>query len=337
MRQAATNFTLLLLLSLSLRSYGYILTQALPFNEKPQLMILNASELSSSFWIQHRNLEKITEDHVKIEANSSLTFDYNEWSNQGNAVSIKTLDKELKAFFVFSNQRRIELTSQAGLSFKFKSMTSDIRKIHILNLNSEPQTVEILLDNKISIKKITSNYYDTISFEISDSQNIEIKSSGRISVISEDSSGYIAAEKQTLTFTENELPKQGHFFLVSSDSLQDSFVVHLTNEELIKEAQQAAKMKSSKILVADIISNLQIWNRAFTGNNSTPWSWSVEKVHSFSDIAHISCDGSASLVEERLLSWLIFGRICFWKSHVIKELSIEEVLSGVINNTPSTK
>ncbi len=67
----------------------------------------------------------------------------------------------------------------------------------------------------------------------------------------------------------------------------------------------------------------------FFQKDKSPYSWSVNRVDAFADFAHIDCDGSPDITEERLMQKLNEGgRICFWRYRVVRELKAEEVSSG---------
>lgn len=329
MHKLIITATMLLLNFITICSYGFILTQALPNNEKPRLIINNPTNASSQFWIQYHNAENIQEVDWKIEPQSQLSLDFTDWNPSANPFSIKSFDEKLKVYLEFSSQRQVLLTSDVGLKFKNANNSNEyINKIHILNLHSSKQEIRITSDNKNLHSFQSGNYYDTTSIEIPESLNIEVSAKGRIVILLETNRNFVPARKLMTSPLDSEIPTSGYFFLVGTDNLQDSFVIHLTDPGQIKEARDALQEKSAKILVADITANTLPWNRAFVGPQSTPWSWSVNKVHSFSDLALMECDGSASLVEERLLSWLISGRICFWRSHIIRELNRSELKSA---------
>ncbi len=331
MHKLITTAIMLLFNLVTICSYGFILTQSLPKNERPKLIINNPTDENSLFWVQYHNAESVHEVDWKIESHSQLSLDFSEWNPDKNPFSIKSFDENLKVYLEFSNQRQVLLSSDAGLKFKNKPNSKEyINKIHILNLHSAKQEINLLLDRKKSFKIQSGNYYDTLSVEIPESVNIEVSAKGRFLVLLETRSNFLVAKKELTSPNESEIPIAGQFFLVGTDNLQDSFVVHLTDPEQIKEARKTLQEKSAKILVADIDANISPWNRAFIGPQSIPWSWSVKKVHSFSDLALMECDGSASFVEERLLSWLNASRICFWRSHIIKELNRSELKSARI-------
>ena len=331
MHKLITTAIMLLFNLVTICSYGFILTQPLPKNERPKLVIQNPTEQNSVFWVQYHSAESIQEVEWKIESRSQLSLDFSDWNPNSNPFSFKSFDEKLKVYFEFSNQRQVLLTENVGLKFKNNTNSNEyINKIHILNLHPSKQEITLLLDNKKSLHLQSGNYYDTSSFEISESANIEISAKGRFLVLLENNGHFSTGLKQSTLPEESEIPTMGEFFLMGTDSLHDSFVIHLTNPEQIKEARTALEEKSAKILVADIGASVLPWNRPFIGPQSTPWSWSVKKIHSFSDLALMECDGSASLVEERLLSWIGSGRICFWRSHIIKELNRSELKSARI-------
>ncbi|MGZ6395786.1 MAG: BP74-related protein, partial [Pseudobdellovibrionaceae bacterium] len=71
----------------------------------------------------------------------------------------------------------------------------------------------------------------------------------------------------------------------------------------------------------------------------SPWSWQVVEAQNYADFAHISCDGTPALVEERLNSWLqeTGGTICFWNYRVVRELTLRELTQQFTQQPLGTK
>ena len=88
----------------------------------------------------------------------------------------------------------------------------------------------------------------------------------------------------------------------------------------------------AKIVVAGIELGNGGFNRALLAKDKVPYSWSVYRVDAFADFAHIDCDGSPELVEERIAQRLSEGgRICFWRYRVVRELKPSEINSGSLS------
>ncbi|MBX2986365.1 MAG: hypothetical protein KF802_00575 [Bdellovibrionaceae bacterium] len=127
-------------------------------------------------------------------------------------------------------------------------------------------------------------------------------------------------------------PEGKSYFLLSSDDETDSFVIALEDAALIREAREIIKTRSRKITIARIAAVQKGFseNRDFHSQGHSPWSWRVERVEAFAEIAPVGCTGSPSFVEEWFNAWL--GRpeptICFWSYHLKKELRADEVRQG---------
>jgi hypothetical protein len=124
------------------------------------------------------------------------------------------------------------------------------------------------------------------------------------------------------------------YFLVSAkgQSPNGSFVIALDDEEKFRTArEQINNPQLEKIVVARIALGNSQHNRAFNSRDKSPYSWNVTDVDAFADFAHIDCDGSPDLIEERLQQRLSEGgRICFWRYRVVRELSLPEVSTGIL-------
>lgn len=124
-------------------------------------------------------------------------------------------------------------------------------------------------------------------------------------------------------------PGPRYFLFASRDGdSQGTFVVPMVNPKLIQESlEQIAKPDSARLLVARIEKSLSGLNRDLSALMKTPWSWQVLEAQNYADFAHISCDGSPQIVEEKLNAWFheTGGTICFWSYRVVREVSVTEL------------
>lgn len=334
MNHSFGSFILITLSLLSSPSLAFIWTQALPQDKKPLLRIENPTNEAISYWIQHRGTNLFTETPIFLKPKSQERFEFSHWNPEHLAFSIKSFSKELKVFLEFPDWGTVPLSSDQSTRWRWKHQNTKVQRLFVLNLAAETQTLTLTTALGKVHKLETQKYYDTTEWAVPFEGSFEISGPGRFKVLALTDEGPKELQGVWTRPQAQDLPTEGRFFLASTESLQESFLLHLTDEVVIQQAQQALKSSSAKILIADIGASTSNWNRPFTGVKSAPWSWSVQKVHGFSDLAHIDCDGFASLVEERLNSWLGFGRICFWKTHLWKELTRDEVISGELTLPP---
>lgn len=214
--------------------------------------------------------------------------------------------------------------------------------IHILNLFVNPQKIQlkavaqsgvVLATTELQIEK----YYDTKFLSWSLPPGVR-----RIEVVGEQRlQSWLfypgKTEKQfspAMSLRPRQLaanPAKTYFLVSTQESRpEESFVVGIEDLDHIAVArEQIRNPQLAKILVARISLGHGEHNRSFSSKDRAPYSWSVSEVDAFTDFAHISCDGSPELTEERLLEKLNEGgRICFWRYRIVKELSVLEVSSG---------
>jgi hypothetical protein len=124
-------------------------------------------------------------------------------------------------------------------------------------------------------------------------------------------------------------PADGHFFLLTNSQKNQSYVVNITNPELVTEARdqiQNPNSISGRILIGQVGKNSGGFNRDFNDTKKTPWTWHVDTVLHFAELASQDCDGSPEMLEEMALPWIEnSGVICFWNYKVTKELKASDI------------
>lgn len=313
--------------------------------EEMQIQATNLGKQDLRFWTQVRQGEEIEEIPIDIGAKSSLTLRGTYFLNEARGFSIKTWEPEqmrfqLSCYGLPSVQLKTEHSpSQA---FRFQRPIRHV-KAYFTNLYLKQNEVRLTafdrMGRSLSSKNfILKNHYDTHEFKWSfdtSVSRIEMQAENRTSAVLT----YEQLEKEYVAYGEALSPRrlpasrEEVYFLVSTKSKNaESFVIGLKDPEKIATArEQIQNPLLEKIIVGGVQLGHGNTNRSFSQKNKAPYSWSVFRVDAFADFAHIDCDGSPDLVEERLLQRLNEGgRICFWRYRVIKELSLEEVQSGVL-------
>ena len=124
------------------------------------------------------------------------------------------------------------------------------------------------------------------------------------------------------------------YFLLSNDQKSDSFIIKIDDPVMLAKARNILSRGLYQLMIGSISYAPQSENRSLVNNETTPYSWRVDKVINFNDFADISCDASPQNVQEKIFDWLASKRICFWSYHLTKELSNREVQNGLLSSQP---
>jgi hypothetical protein len=130
-------------------------------------------------------------------------------------------------------------------------------------------------------------------------------------------------------------PESYHYFRVSTSSNTQSYVVALSDPNQVEQARnQVAHPLTAlrpsfapRILVARIAYGSGGFNRDLSSKAKVPWSWHVEKVLRFAELASQDCNGSPEELEENLKAVVeSSGVICFWNYRIVEELSRDQLV-----------
>ncbi|MDA2931463.1 hypothetical protein MYX84_16210 [Acidobacteria bacterium AH-259-O06] len=112
----------------------------------------------------------------------------------------------------------------------------------------------------------------------------------------------------------------------------ESYVIALLDPEHIAQARKMlADPSERKIVVGSIDRGHGGHNRNLTEVGQSAYSWHVDQFQGFADFAVEICDGGPMSVEFDLAYWIeTVGQICFWTPTVVRELTVEEVRTGVL-------
>lgn len=312
--------------------------------ENLTLFVTNKTKEPQRVWTQVRFGTEIDERHHDLEPQGKIKIRGTSFLPETTGFSVKSWEKNV-----------VQITSTCTDSFStvLTDLTSpevthwlpakiQTVKLHLLNLFLKPNQIHLKAFNSqgavIGEKTVSlEKYYDTSAFKWTLPQAIsrlEIQGEERLhSILSYDNgveekiSPGIALKPVTMSVDPAKT-----YFLVSTKEAQasEAFVIALDKAETIAVArEQIRNPQLEKIVVAGIELGHGGFNRAFLARDKAPYSWSVNRVDAFADFAHIDCDGSPDLTEERLEQKLNEGgRICFWRYRVVRELTAEEVSSG---------
>ncbi|ASD63836.1 BP74-related protein [Bdellovibrio bacteriovorus] len=336
--------SLILITSLTAGASQVFYSPSLCAPEHLTLFVTNKTNEPQRVWTQVRYGAEIDERHNDLEAKAQIKIRGTSFLPEAQAFSVKAWDKNV-----------IQVTSSCDDSFSTPLtdtaspevthwLPSSVQsvKLHLLNLYLKPNAVRLKAFNRmgavIGEKELKlEKYYDTSVFKWNLNQSIariEVQGAERLhSVLSYDNgsseqvSPPVALKPVTLPVDTTKT-----YFLVSTKDPQadEAFVIALDKPETIATAREQIRNPNlEKIVVAGIELGNGGFNRAFLSRDKAPYSWSVNRVDAFADFAHIDCDGSPELTEERLEQKLNEGgRICFWRYRVVRELTAGEVASG---------
>lgn len=229
--------------------------------------------------------------------------------------------------------------------YRYKVTTLENYSLYMMDLGSSEQKIDIIYKtkNNVLLKKDTielanSRILKTLLLNPpKDAFYIDLKGENRFATWLFDSKNLPLNFQSQI---EETTPDDSlTYFLVAPRGVNgepedEMFTIATDDVAIIKKAQEQIQNPSlEKIIVAGIKKGTNSFNRDWQSPNKTPFSWFVNRIDSFADFAHISCDGSPNQVEEHLNAHInTGGRICFWRYRIIRELSRSEVAKGKLNN-----
>lgn len=336
-------------LLLSLPAFGAEVFYVPAFCEPSLLKIhvQNPSSTAQRLWTQVRGTTELEELHFDFDSFEKRTISGEEFLGLSQGFSIKTWQPGILKISVQCDQESLiplgQTTSPEVTHYFPRGVRSVKFNIQNLAWQSHPVllTAYSLGGAVIGSRHFDLKDYDTQAFKWTlheDMARVEVRSEGRLhswaffpNGVSESFSPGVSLKPVVL---EPDLSKT--YFLVATRDARpsESYVVGFSDPEQIKTARaQINTTGFEKILVARLQIGHGGFNRNYFSKDHAPYSWSVSEVDAFADFAHISCDGSPDLVEERLMQYVNDGgRICFWRYRIVRELSASEVSSGFLAN-----
>lgn len=337
--------TTLTSLLLSLPAWGSEVFYVPAFCE-PSLLkvqVQNPSNSPQRLWTQVRGNTEFEELHFDLNPLETRRILGTEFLGSLRGFSLKTWQPGVLKITVQCDQEKsisLNQTTSPEVTHFFPRGVRTV-KFNIQNIGWQTHPVLLTAYSKqgliLGTKNLEIKDYDTSALKWTlerDIAKIEVRSEGRLHSwaffpdgVSESFSPGVSLKPVLLA------PDQGKtYFLISTREARpsESYVVGFSNPEQIKTARaQINTTGFEKILVARLQMGPGGFNRNYFSKDRSPYSWSVSEVDAFADFAHISCDGSPDIVEERLLQYANEGgRICFWRYRVVRELSSDEVATG---------
>ncbi len=320
-------------------------------NEHSLIDIDNRNQQNQRFWIQLRSPDnggQISEFKYDVLAKKNLKIELSEFRPFEQMISIKTYSDDL--YFRFSCaekpvQWNLPLQSKLNPNFQFMLDSSSTQQILLTNMQLRPQVVKlrylgemgrIIQENQIRLEHPYVTLASSVP-QIEGVRSVEVIGEWRMSAYLRKTNNQFAKDHSD-KIIRTSVPEDRSYFLVKpkDEKNNDSYIVAITDPIMIQKArEQIMNPTLEKIVIARATMETKIMNRNLLDPLKTPYSWSVLTVDAFADFAHIDCDGSPELVEERLeLVMNTGGSICFWRYRITRELTPEEINRGFLAKQP---
>jgi len=304
------------------------------------LIAKNMSQQDQHLWFQALGTNPLQEAHLVVPANAAqLIYLQDYFTAESSAFFLKTIDEtslQLTGFCKSTSQSWSLSHSPSPWKTLRLSLETQQIQLRLLNLAQQKNKVEIRFKSWLGLPLSSQSQVLDADFATTiltlavpfEAQSLEIRAEGRLGAMAFDNNAKeLSLQDET---AQVATAAQTRYFLFTSQgaNTKDSFVVPMTDETLIQQTlDQIADPAKGRLLMARIEKTLGGSNRDFSETSKSPWSWNVIEAQKYADFAHISCDGSPAIVEERIDEWLANtgGTICFWNYRVKRELAAEEV------------
>lgn len=306
------------------------------------IQVTNINSEAEVVWISGpiRKLADNPEDplelQIEIPSQGSYQLKPEDWQNYP-WIHIKTRSQKI-IVSLKSKQNQISIL-QSGWTNRWSLGTDRLPKhkdetqkiqIFISNLAPFHQTAKVVNSKNQLIKQIELSAFTTkkVEFDLPfPFEELFLEGDARINGIIQSADKMLSLKREPTSTTI--LPNlEKTYFLLSNPSRQQSFVVGMTDTELIKQARYQIENPSEKqgpwlprILVAEIDYTSNQENRDLIRPGAPLWSWHISTVFNFAHLGHQDCDGSPEMIEELLMPWNQGKKtICFWSYEVIAEI-----------------
>ncbi len=314
-----------------------------------ELQLKNDSADSVTVWLQKFGKTLIRETEITIDPKSILILPLAEITEEERFALLAFNDHQPQLVAKHKCADQVQQTSSLASSLEGGVLTykkSDLltNKIWIQNLFTGSNQVEIEFQDsafkKIITEKLTLTSLARLVFTPPDAiknwSYFRFTTSHKSAVFNLSSTGHDQPIK--ITPPQSTVDPAAFYFLVGSRQvetgqvgLDDSFVVKITDENLAARARELiANPQQEKMLFARIQKDHQGFNRNWSKIEKSFWSWSTAEVTNFADLGSTACNGTPQEVEDRMDYWVTDpGQICFWNYRVKKELSAQQVATGL--------
>lgn len=309
--------------------------------ELKTIQVTNRSQDTELFWLSGpiHAFQEPMEHSFEIAPSQTIEIPLNEYADWSWAHIKAQTGGVLRVQVQTIYEKPFTITS--GPSSHWKGRARANSTALVLNQGVLDQTVT--LSNSATKKTFTVPGLKTLRIPLTDftpASMVEIEGDGRISAL-------VIASDTSRSMSPVDSPKilkpapseTSAYFQVSNSLRTQSFVVEISNPNLIAAARKQLQLPFAflpRIVVAQVKAGHGETNRDFSERRKTPWSWHVARVVQFADLASQDCDGSPEMLDEILKPWLNSGtNICFWNYKLSRELTHEEVSTGVLVSPPT--
>lgn len=305
----------------------------------PTLIVENKTTLEKTFWLQKFSAEDLNETEYTLTSKQVLKIDLTKQTETERSALLHFNDSTTLGVQYNCEGINYAATDLDGADVTYKKIPNRHQKLWLQNTFTARNTVQINYhDASMKLLKTQTFQLDsqkTLSL-VENSINwsyISVSSSNKLISYFLDETGSSAAFKAVPHTTTP--PNDGSYFLVNSkNSNDDSYVVKITDAQLIEKARYYAQHpETEKIVFATVQKDHQGFNRNMSLKTKPLWSWSATEVTGFGDFGSTSCNGQPQELEDRVDKWIDgIGRICFWSYRIKKELTASEVAGHLTQN-----
>lgn len=306
--------------------------------ENTYLQVENTTAEAQSFWFQKLGKAPFDETYSEVKSHGSLSLPLADYYRPGEtAIAVKTQNAGLN-FSARCKDSTLNWKLEGRVSpWKRLEVSADdyLLNLNLSNLSQQENKLEISFESHrgvLAVQTLTlpaefKNHTQLLNLPFG-TRLISIHGKGRwTGKIFNDVSQEIPLTDETLQLVQAPPARYFLFASLYADT-KENFVVPMTTPVMIQETlEQIRNPQSARLLVARIEKSQSGTNRDFSSATKTPWSWRVQEAQNYADFAHISCNGTPQIVEERLNAWMLEtgGTICFWNYRVVRELNSWEI------------
>lgn len=330
-------FGLWALLSTTAKAENYYTPLLCPL-ENTYLQVENTTSDVQSFWFQSLGNNPFSETYAEIKAHGHLSLTLSDYYHSGEtAIAMKTQVPGLN-FTARCKGSTLSWPLESRISpWKKIEVTEEdsLLNLNLTNLSQQDNTVEVTFESfwgtlgtqLLTLPAEFKNHAQLLNLPPG-TRTVSFHARGRwIGKILNDVSQEIPLQEETLQL--HQIPDSRYFLFASLyPDTKESFVVPMKDPQLIQDTlEQIRQPDLARLLVARIEKSRSGLNRDFSSPTKAPWSWQVAEAQNYADFAHISCNGTPQIVEERLNAWMTEtgGTICFWNYRAVRELNSWEI------------
>lgn len=305
--------------------------------ETGTLVIRNQGTSELRFFLQTFNPTLISEDVITVASHAVSKTEVSgnsktEWQRRLSLLSMNPTNARFQVQINCNAETYHASSHQSGEWTFEKNQKLKSHKLWVKNLSPDVGSYELTVFDGTTSKTRTIDFqpFEQKAVLVKDADQwpfFKFKTSTKATVF------YLGptANIEPIAFNSvafKDVDLSGVYFEVQNrDKNEDSFVIHLTDPEMIARARTVlANPNSEKIVVGEVKKGSGNHNRNLYSQDRAPWSWYVSRVTNFSDFASTACNGLPQIVEDRALSWVKDpGRICFWTYRLKREISTSEL------------